>query len=186
MSDKVAVFIDGGYLDKTLQDEFNQARIDYEKLVGWMSRNVNLFRAYYYNCLPYQSDPPTPEERLRFSNRQSFYNKLSKLPKFEVRYGKLEPRGKRDDGSIILTQKRVDIQLGVDLVLLAAKQRITHVSIFTGDSDFLPAISVAKNEGVAITLFHGKIHKPHDDLWEASDERIILTQPIITSILRTN
>lgn len=184
MSDKVGIFIDGAYLDKILQDEFNSPRIDYEKLTAWMCQNVPIFRTYYYHCLPYQSNPPTYEESQRFSKRQAFYNRLAQLPRFEVRLGKLELRGTKIDGSPILMQKRVDILLGVDLVLLAAKQRITHAAVFAGDSDFLPAISVAKNEGVLITLFHGSVHPPHDDLWQAADERIPLSQDVINSMLR--
>ncbi|MDA8211098.1 MAG: hypothetical protein M0021_04375 [Clostridia bacterium] len=60
MSDKVGIFIDGAYLDKILQDEFGSPRIDYEKLAGWMSQGIPIFRTYYYHCLPYQGNPPTP------------------------------------------------------------------------------------------------------------------------------
>ncbi len=74
--------------------------------------------------------------------------------------------------------------MGVDLVLFFAKQRITHASIFAGDSDFLPAITIAKNEGVQITLFHGIKHPPHDDLWQCADERVRLTERLIYAILR--
>lgn len=184
MSDKVGIFIDGAYLDRIFQDEFNSPKVDYEKLAVWMSQGVPIFRTYYYHCLPYQSNPPTDQERERFSKRQSFYNRLSQLPRYEIRLGKLERRGKTEDGTPLFIQKRVDILLGVDLVLLAAKQRITHAIIFAGDSDFLPAIMVAKNEGVLITLCHGTAHPPHDDLWQSADERIPLTQEVITSILR--
>ena len=184
MSDKAGIFIDGAYLDKVLQDEFNSAKLDYEKLAAWLSSGTQILRTHYYHCLPYQSDPPTATERDRFSKRQSFYSRLAKLPRFDVRLGKLEYRGNRGDGTPIFVQKRVDILLGVDLVLLAAKQRITHATIFAGDSDFLPAIAIAKSEGVIITLCHGTIHSPHDDLWAAADERIPITQAVIDSILR--
>ncbi len=184
MSDKVAIFIDGGYLDKVLQNEFSYAKIDYQKLASWMSNNVSIFRTYYYNCLPYQSNPPTKEESERFSRRQKFHLSLNKLPHFEVREGKLEYRGYSADNSPIFVQKRVDILLGVDIVLLSSKQRITHASIFAGDSDFLPAIEIAKNEGVLINLFHSKIYLPHDDLWQVADDRIEITEEVINNILR--
>ena len=184
MSDKVGIFIDGAYLDRIFQDEFRSPRVDYEKLASWLAQGIPIFRTYYYHCLPYQSNPPTSDESQRFSKRQSFYNRLSQLPRFDVKLGKLEFRGFKTDGAPFFIQKRVDILLGVDLVLLAAKQRITHATIFAGDSDFLPAISVAKNEGVLITLCHGTTHPPHDDLWKSADERIPLTQDVINSILR--
>lgn len=182
--DKVGIFIDGAYLDKILQDEFGSPKLDYEKLAEWLCFGIPPFRTYYYHCLPYQSNPPTHEERERFSKRQKFYNTLAKLPRYEVRYGQLEYRGKKSDGTPIFVQKRVDILLGVDLVLLAVKQRITHATILAGDSDFLPAITVAKNEGVLITLCHGNIHPPHDDLWQSADVRVPITREVIDKILR--
>ncbi|WP_187147812.1 NYN domain-containing protein [Heliomicrobium modesticaldum] len=187
MSDKCAIFIDGGYLDKVFQDEFGSPRVDYLKLSKWLSRGTSIFRTYYYNCLPYQSNPPTTEESQRFSKKQAFYGRLKQLERYEVRLGKLEFRGNRQDGTPIFVQKRVDILLGVDLALLAAKNRITHATIFAGDSDFLPAISVAKNEGVLITLAHGGAsNPPHDDLWREADERIQLDTTVVNSILRQN
>lgn len=184
MSDKVGIFIDGGYLDRILQDEFGSPKLNYEKLAEWMGQRVPIFRTYYYHCLPYQGNPPTHQDSERFSKRQSFYNRLSQLSHFDVKLGKLEYRGNKEDGTPIFIQKRVDILLGVDLVLLAAKQRITHATIFAGDSDFLPAITVAKNEGVLITLCHGGVHPPHDDLWQSADERIPIKKEIIEKILR--
>jgi uncharacterized LabA/DUF88 family protein len=184
MIEAIAVFIDGAYFDKILQDEFKSPKVDYQKLVSWMTNGTPLFRSYYYHCLPYQSDPPTVEEKDRLSKTQSFHYNLSKIPRFEIRLGKLEFRGNRSDGTPIFEQKRVDILLGVDLVLLAAKQRITHAAILAGDSDFLPAITIAKNEGVLISLFHGTTHPPHNELWQTADERSIITKDIIEKILR--
>ena len=45
----------------------------------------------------------------------------------------------------------------------------------------MPAVEVAKNEGVSIWLYHG--NRPHNALWEASDERIKITQDLINQIL---
>jgi uncharacterized LabA/DUF88 family protein len=179
-----AVFIDGGYLDWVLRDEFASARVDYEKLVKLMvGENFTLLRAYYYNCLPYQSSPPTEDERIRFAGAQRFFNVLRRLGKFEVREGRLAYRGQaaRTDKPI-LVQKRVDTMMAVDLVLLSVKQRIDRAVLCTGDSDFLPATDVAKNEGVIVHLWHGKM--PHRDLWDGVDERTQFTQELIDGCLR--
>ena len=61
-----AAFLDGGYLDKVLRFVHPTARIDFQKLVRLMADPDELLRAYYYHCLPYQSNPPTDEERARF------------------------------------------------------------------------------------------------------------------------
>ena len=78
--------------------------------------------------------------------------------------------------------------LGVDMALLAAKGKITNVAIFTGDSDFIPAIEAAKREGVLVTLWHGSLTsddtKPSRELFEIADERRELTREIVAKIAR--
>lgn len=70
------------------------------------------------------------------------------------------------------------------MVLLASKQRITHAAIVTGDSDFLPAIRAAKQEGVITKLYYSGMFTPHDDLFSEVDERIQITSDLIRKILR--
>ncbi|HLL85245.1 MAG TPA: hypothetical protein VK420_21420, partial [Longimicrobium sp.] len=54
----------------------------------------------------------------------------------------------------------------------------------TGDSDFLPAIRAAKNEGVLIHLFHGTgAQQPHRDLWEEADDRTVITPELLQTFL---
>ena len=179
---RIAIFIDAAYLQFMLRDEFNCARIDFQKLVTRIAAGREILRSYYYDCEPYQSDPPTPQESERFSKAQRFHYTLDKLPRFQVRLGKLALRGHDTSGRPIYQQKRVDIQMGVDLVLLAAKHQISDAAILAGDSDFLPAIDAAKPEGVVIHLFHGE--HPHNDLVARSDERTRIDQAFIDSILR--
>lgn len=177
--DRIAVFIDGGYLDYVVSNELGGLRFDYGDLVRWMCGNVELLRAHYYHCLPWQSARPTKEESARLSRRQKLFTALKALPHFEVRLGRLEYRGKNQDGQPIFKQKQVDILMGIDLVLLASKQRISHAALFTGDSDFLPAIEVAKREGVIINLFHGG--KPHAELVAQADAHWELTRGVADS-----
>lgn len=60
---RIAIFIDGAYLDYTLRGEFGEARIAYEQLSARLALDIDILRTYYYNCLLYQSNPPTIEER---------------------------------------------------------------------------------------------------------------------------
>lgn len=179
---RAAIFIDGAYLDYTLKDDFQLAKIHYGGLSEALAGEKEILRTYYYHCLPYQSEPPTVEEAERFGKRQAFFHRLREIPRYEVREGRLEFRGRRDDGTPIFQQKRVDVMLAVDLTLLSAKRQITDAILVTGDSDFIPPVSVAKNEGVVIWLYHGTANPPHNDLWELADERIPLTQELIDSI----
>ena len=133
----------------------------------------------------HQASPPTEAEKARFASMQSFCNRLRRLDRFEVRLGKLAYRGLDAVGHPIFEQKRVDSMLAVDLVLLAAKRSIRKAVLFTGDSDFLPAVWTAKNEGVIVGLWHGTgAMQPHKDLWDAMDERTPVTEALINTMRR--
>ena len=180
--EKVAIFIDGGYLSKVLKESYSSAAIDFSKFSEMLTGDYQLLRTYYYNCMPYKSKSPTEGENKRYNNMQAFINSLERLDRFAVKLGKLEYRGRKADGSPIYQQKRVDILLGCDLVLLSAKQRIAKAVLVTGDSDFIPAIEIAKNEGVEIELVYDDAQAPHPNLITIADTRKLLTQGIIDSI----
>lgn len=180
---RVAIFVDGGYLDYVLKD-FGAPRIAWDRFASVLTGADELLRTYYYHCLPYKGPVPTPEESTRFARKQAFFHMLSRLDRFEVRQGKLAFRGQdRSTGKSIFEQKQVDIKLAVDLVLLASKRQITRAAIVTGDSDFLPAVQAAKNEGVLIHLFHGSGgNQPHRDLWDTADSRTAITADLVNSL----
>ena len=142
-----------------------------------------LLRAYYYYCRPYQSSPPTEEEKIRYRSWRRFEGALRNIPNFDVRLGKLVFRGTRSDGRPIFQQKRVDLMLGVDMALLAGKGRLNRVVLLSGDSDFVPAIEAVKQEGILTTLWHGseRDSSASRELLQTCDERNELTREIINS-----
>ncbi|MBF0344260.1 MAG: NYN domain-containing protein [Nitrospirae bacterium] len=179
---RVAIFIDGGYMADILRKYFGKARIHYGLFAKWVAADMEIFRTYYYDCLPYQSPTPTLEEAKRFSSKQKFLSIIDQLERFKVRTGKLEFRGIDKDGNPIFIQKLIDMMIGIDITLLSVKRAITHIAIISGDSDFIPAIKVAKDEGVLVKLFHGPKNTFHDELWKEADERREITQDVIESI----
>lgn len=182
-----AIYIDGGYLNKILQRDHGSARIDMAKLVHKAAGPDELLRAYYYHCMPYQSDPPTPDEQKRFGAKHRFITALNRIPRFQVRLGKLKLEGKTADGKPIFVQKRVDMMLGVDMALLAIKHRVDRVVLLTGDSDTIPAVEAVKSEGVVVTLLHGPLKglsPPSRDLYQIADEWAPVDAAMINDIRR--
>ena len=59
---RTAIFIDGAYLGKTLK-KFGEPKVDFQQLSEKMANGADILRTYYYDCSPYQSNPPTSEER---------------------------------------------------------------------------------------------------------------------------
>ena len=170
---RTAIFLDGAYLNKVTERHYGRISLAHDKLAAHLASGHELLRTYYYDAPPWQSNPPTYEESRRFAARQSFFSSLRKLPRFEVREGRCARIWDKDANDWRFIQKRVDVLFSVDLVRLASKQQIQRAVLLAGDSDFLPAISVAKDEGVLIQLVHSPNRKEvHRDLWDAADERI--------------
>ena len=113
---------------------------------------------------------------------QRFFRALQRTPRFEVKEGRLAYRGLNKEGNPIFEQKRIDLLLGIDLVLHSAKRSIDEAFLIAGDSDFIPAIRVAKSEGVVVYLIHGA--NPHDDLLDEADERIEITAELVSKAIR--
>ncbi len=171
---RVAIFIDGGYLDKVLQRELGGVQVNFvdfsRAIAARIHPTADILRSYYYHCLPYKSTSPTPEEAERFASMESFLGAVNRLPRFVVRLGQLARRGPDRDGRFFFEQKMVDVLLSIDLVHTSLKGKITHAAIVAGDSDFVPAIEMAKNESVSVWLFHGR--QVHSSLRDIADERI--------------
>jgi uncharacterized LabA/DUF88 family protein len=175
---KTAIFIDGGYISKILKKESHNISVDYEKLVKELVPvKDNLLRTYYYDCEPYQSSPPTDDEKQRFSKSQLFHHKLKSLSKFDVKLGKLQ---KIKD---TFKQKGVDVLLSIDLVELSLINKIDNAILIAGDSDYIPAITRVKAHGVTVHLYHSQnTSEYHRELWEICDKRTSITIDLINKI----
>lgn len=176
---KAAVLIDGGYFAKVLKYLFSEPDIDYEEFSNKICGDAERIRTYYYDCMPYQSSPPTPKERRMYSEKDKFIYKLKKLNRFEIRLGRLQKIGRNE-----FRQKGVDVLLSVDLVRMSWGRQIDRAILVTGDSDFVPAVKAARDAGVVIILYYSR--KPpmyvHDELLDNCDERYEITQGLIDSV----
>ncbi|CCB80519.1 hypothetical protein HBZC1_15330 [Helicobacter bizzozeronii CIII-1] len=59
---------------------------------------------------------------------------------------------KDEDFQLNLRQKMVDMKIGLDIASLAIKKQAEKVVLITNDSDFVPAIKFAKQEGMIVQL----------------------------------
>lgn len=175
MNNRAAVFIDNGYVKKILS---NGVHMDFMKFCKKACGDRERLRTYFYDCMPYQSEPPTEDEKVRYSRYCKFRNSIEKQPRFQMRFGKLS-RSKNGD----FEQKRVDILLAVELVRLSWAHQIGHAILLTGDSDFVPAVEAAKDAGVITSLYYSR-KSIHDELLQAVDERYELDDTFIQSVKR--
>jgi len=144
-------------------------------------QDYELLRIYWYDAppsserikQPVSANPIDLAKTTRFRQSQSFYDQLVLEPHFALRMGhvmlapqkwrlktrvtsdliKAGPRVLTDvDFDLDLTQKGVDMRVGLDMARLALRETVRAVIVVTGDSDFVPAFRFVRREGVKVIL----------------------------------
>lgn len=178
MENVCAIFIDGGYLNRVLKQQFKEKDIDFLKLCEVICEQTGTkrLRTYYYNCMPYQRKN-NPEDRKRYEKMQKFITKLRRLPRFEVRLGRLQMIGKD------FKQKMIDTLMSLDITNLCFSRHIRHAILIAGDSDFVPAIKQAKELGAIIHVYYHP-STVHNEILDQADELHKIDEDIIKKCLK--
>jgi uncharacterized LabA/DUF88 family protein len=169
--DKTAIFIDGGYMASILKNL--NVKVDFLKLSNELCSSSERLRTYYYHCMPYQSNPPTQEEKSRYSNADKFIHNLKQKPRFEIRLGRLQKIGND------FFQKGVDVMLAVDLVKMSWDKQIQKAIVVASDSDFVYAVQTAKDAGILTELYYSNTNPINDSLLNVFDERKLIDQNLL-------
>ena len=139
-----------------------------------------LLRIYYYDAPPSDEMVAHPVSHTnlnlasttRFREAQSLYDRLVMKPNVALRMGETRlspnkwrikphvarsiaanPRALTDqDFALDIGQKGVDIRIGMDMARLALRELVRAVVVVTADSDFIPAFSFVRREGVKVVL----------------------------------
>jgi len=141
-----------------------------------------LFRIFYYDCIPDIHDKRKYKNPVtgKFENLMSHieietqikvFDMLKKKPYIAFRYGELSFDGWKikniknfkekiannekisgDDYTIKVTQKSIDLKIGIDIAWLAMKNIVDKILIIAGDSDLIPAMKFARKEGITVCL----------------------------------
>jgi uncharacterized LabA/DUF88 family protein len=186
--DRAVVLIDGGYMQRLLKDLYGEAKIGFSQLSRWAASGYELFRTYYYDCLPYVDASPTLEQSRRSAAKESFIRRLRRLDRYVVRLGRLARRGNDALGNPIFQQKRVDLQVGLDVASLATSRTVSMVVLVAGDSDLIPAVEFAREQNMLVRLVVPPRQQGqgtasyHQDLYDIADERYILSADVIAAI----
>lgn len=189
---RASIFIDGGYfnmIQATAGANFDFVKFTstvLEVLSEKLSQPVELLHIFYYDSLPYSSQVPSDEERLATSKKRSFFGYLKTIPGVRVREGYVSKR--TVNGQALLSQKRVDILLGLDIAEHSSKGLMKYLVLVSGDGDFVPAVEFASSHGVQVWLVHGTKNGTSpkgnttsysEPLWTLADGRIEITTEMV-------
>ena len=143
-------------------------------------KDCDLLRIYFYHAQPAAQKIRNPLTRVEKDLSQSPVNaqhsslidRLELQPDFAVRLGETMVAGwkigskatKRlikyprplNASDIVpnISQKGVDLRIGLDIARLSLRQMVQIIVVVTGDSDLVPAFKFARREGVRIYLHH--------------------------------
>jgi uncharacterized LabA/DUF88 family protein len=172
-SNPVLHAIDGG--------EFDSSRLRVEE-------SPELYRIFFYDCAPLakRMHYPVSGRAINFANtdeaqkRMQIHDTLGNVRKVALRLGRLneehagwkpKPEAVKkwlleptefsptdEDFEIAVTQKGVDMRLGLDIASMAFKRQVDQIVIVAGDADFVPAAKLARREGIDVVLdpMHGQ------------------------------
>lgn len=148
--------------------------------LSW-SESSFLYRIFFYDCAPLMKKTQLPVSKKAFdlsksdtaTARLSIHRKLESVRKIALRLGRLNegfdwrPKPEAvsrwlsakenfnptdDDFSINTTQKGVDMRLGLDVASMAFKRQVDQIVLVAADGDFVPAVKLARREGIDVVL----------------------------------
>jgi len=141
-----------------------------------------LFRLFCYDCEPFADGQRNPIDGswIKFGSthpmyreRVQFFQELAAFPYVALRRGTVKGRGweikKRvasrlfakpdesvrlsaSDINYALEQKGVDMRIGMDFATLSLKRLVERIILISGDTDMVPAIKLARREGIQVCL----------------------------------
>lgn len=201
----VAILLDGDYARRTVRRrlERNPTALEMEQFCHLcLIAGETIFKAYYYDCPPFSENRKLPVSGAAkvFANGQvfalakQFQTDITKEDFFVFRRGHLSFDGWRikekcveeilmrhrvlvdEDFEPVLTQKQVDMKIGLDIARLSLGKDVQRILLATADADFIPAIHFARaNKKEVVLLFdgHASLKIKHELIASCNDHRII-------------
>lgn len=142
-------------------------------------KEEEIFRIFYYDCPPYDGSETNPiSQKLvdfktlpKTAARRRFLQEFKEKDFVAMRLGIAKQRGwsltdsythqaisgphgapTERDVFLALEQKGVDMRIGIDVATLALKRIVDRIILLSGDTDMIPAIKLARREGVQVVL----------------------------------
>jgi uncharacterized LabA/DUF88 family protein len=134
---KVIVYIDGSNFYFSVKKAFN-CKVDIEKFCKRLTGKNELVQINYYISPVIQSS-----NTKMYAKQQSFFEKLKKINKLKIVFGRLEKHKK--DGKLFYVEKATDVNLAQDLIFDSIDNVYDTAFIVSNDGDFSGVVSSVIN-----------------------------------------
>ncbi|MCK4647505.1 NYN domain-containing protein [Candidatus Pacearchaeota archaeon] len=149
MVKRVSIYIDGAnfvYGLKTLNPKYSDYHFDFENFIKKLVGKNDLIDIFYYNASLKQAINPR-----RFREQQKLLARLRKMIKCKVILCKRQKRFNKDDEEYY-TIKGDDINLALDMLNEAWKNKYDKAILISGDGDFAPLVKYVKNKNKKVEV----------------------------------
>jgi uncharacterized LabA/DUF88 family protein len=159
--ERLALFIDGANLyaaARTLQFD-----IDYRRLLDLFAKKGRLIRAFYYTTLIEDQEYSPIRPLIDWLDYNGFKLVTKPLREYTDNQGRRKVKGS------------IDIDLAIDALEIA--ERVDHILLFSGDSDFRRLVDALQRRGVRVTAVSTVAAQPSmisDELRRQADHFIEL------------
>lgn len=157
------------------------ADVMYRNAMLAVASDEEALRLFCYDSLPHEGKERNPisKKTIDYSTtmgnivRKRFFEELGQMELVALRRGNARPRGwtlqrnylralmkatgsipapKGTDIYVAIEQKGVDMRIGIDVATLSIKKQVDRIVLFSGDCDMIPAMKLARREGVQVVL----------------------------------
>ena len=141
MKIRICIYIDGAnfvYGIKTINKRYSDFMFDFEKLAKEICGNDELIKVNYYNA--------SLKRKLninKWERQQKLFNRLRKIKNFNVILCKRQKRFTKEDEEFY-SIKGDDINLAIDMIMDATKDKYDKAILISGDGDFVPLLRAVK------------------------------------------
>lgn len=132
---KISIYIDGSNFYFSIKKKFNSL-VNIEKFCNKLVKENSLVTINYYIAPIDQAQNPK-----MYASQQSFFDKLRKIKKLKIIFGRLEKRKK--DGKEYYVEKATDVNLALDIVLDAQANEYDEAFLISNDGDFSGAVKAS-------------------------------------------
>jgi uncharacterized LabA/DUF88 family protein len=172
----IIFYIDGSNFYFSIKNTFN-SKVDIEGFCKKLICSNNLVKINYYISPVGESDPK------RYADQQKFFEKLRKIDRLNIIFGRLETHKK--DGKTFYIEKATDINIAQDLIFDAVDNNYDKAYLISNDGDFseviLSIIRRFNKEIIYVAIGNNRSISYH--LKKVATKTLKITKEFITDII---
>ena len=167
---------------------------------------IDIYRIFYYDCPPLYNLSKLPKFANKpkelsnqifqkicndfekaYRNIKTFHAQMKRKNFFALRMGELKLQGweqnkKKNRWWLKTQQKGVDMKIGLDIANITGKKLCSKIILISGDTDMIPAMKMARKEGVHVYWHSMDDSKHGSNLNIATHSDVVITNKWLESL----